>query len=276
MRETIAYKVVLAARPKGKATMDDFRLEQMQAPAPGADQLLLKTLYLSIDPYMRGRMGDRPSYAPPTAMGDVMEGESVAEVLVSKRRDYTPGDIVLARTGWQTHSLSDGKGLRKLDPTAAPVTTGLGVLGMTGFTAYSGLRVIGQPKPGETVVVAAASGAVGSLVGQLARKAGARPVGIAGGPEKCAYVLNELGFDASIDHRAPNFKELLAAACPKGIDVYFENVGGAVRGRSRLVRRTRHLQQTAGRGMAACYGCRACRGRSHLCAALASGLGFPT
>jgi NADPH-dependent curcumin reductase CurA len=165
---------------------------------------------------------------PPTAIGDVIGGESVAEVLVANLPGYSPGDLVLARTGWQTHSLSDGKNLRKLNPAAAPVTTGLGVLGMPGFTAYAGIRVIGQPKPAETVVVAAASGPVGSLVGQLARKAGARAVGIAGGPVKCAFLLEELGFDAAIDHRAPNFEELLTTSCPNGIDIYFENVGGAI------------------------------------------------
>jgi NADPH-dependent curcumin reductase len=228
MSDVIAQKIVLAARPKGKVVAGDFRLERAAAPIPGPGQLLLKTKYLSIDPYMRGRLDDKKSYAPPTPIGAVIPGESVAEVLVANLPGYSPGDMVLAHTGWQTHSLSDSKGLRKLDPTAAPVTTGLGVLGMPGFTAYAGLRVIGQPKPGETVVVAAASGPVGSLVGQLARKAGARAVGIAGGPVKCAFLLEELGFDAAIDHRAPNFGEFLATSCSNGIDVYFENVGGPI------------------------------------------------
>jgi len=152
----------------------------------------------------------------------------VAHVLVSNNSAYVKGDVVLARTGWRTHALSDGTGLRKLDPVAAPVTTGLGVLGMPGFTAYGGLRAIGKPQPGETVVVAAASGPVGSLVGQLAQLAGARAVGIAGGPEKCAFVKDELCFDAAVDHRAAAFPARLAAACPHGIDVYFENVGGAI------------------------------------------------
>jgi NADPH-dependent curcumin reductase CurA len=184
--------------------------------------------YLSLDPYMRGRMDDRKSYATLVPLGGVMEGESVATVIASKHPGYSEGDIVLARTGWRTHALSDRADLRKLDPAAAPVTTGLGVLGMPGFTAYGGLRVIGKPVPGETVVVAAASGPVGSLVGQLAKIAGARAVGIAGGPEKCAYVKDELRFDAAIDHRAADFPSQLAAACPNGIDVYFENVGGAI------------------------------------------------
>src|SRR5258706_7825079 len=157
-----------------------------------------------------------------------MSGEAVAHVLVSNNSAYVKGDVVLARTGWRTHALSDGTGLRKLDPGAAPVTTGLGVLGMPGFTAYGGLRVIGKPVPGETVVVAAASGPVGSLVGQLAKLAGARAVGIAGGAEKCTYVKDELGFDAAVDHKGADFAANLAAAYPDGIDVYFENVGGAV------------------------------------------------
>src|SRR2546430_802829 len=157
-----------------------------------------------------------------------MSGEGVWEVIASDRRGYAAGDIVLAPTGWRTHAASDGAALRKLDPALAPVTTGLGVLGMPGFTAYAGLNLIGKPKPGETVVVAAASGPVGSLVGQLAKLAGARAAGIAGGPEKCRLLLEEFRFDAAVDHRAPGFAERLAASCPNGIDVYFENVGGAV------------------------------------------------
>src|ERR1700730_300787 len=177
---------------------------------------------------MRGRMDDRKSYAKPLQLGDVMTGETVARVIASNRSEYSEGDIVLAPTGWRSHALSDGVGLRKLDPTLAPVTTGLGVLGMPGFTAYGGLRLIGKPQPGETVVVAASSGPVGSLVGQLAKLAGARAVGIAGGSEKCAFVRNALRFAAGIDHRAADFPAQLAAACPKGIDVYFENVGGDI------------------------------------------------
>ena len=228
MNETKAHQIVLAARPQGRPKPSDFRLEETAIPTPGAGQILLQVQYLSLDPYMRGRMDDRKSYAKPVSIGDVMEGESVAEVIASKHPAYSEGDILLARTGWRTHAVSDRPDLRKLDPAIAPVTTGLGVLGMPGFTAYGGLRVIGKPKPGETVVVAAASGPVGSLVGQLARIDGARAVGIAGGPEKCAYVKNELRFDAAIDHRVDDFPSQLAAACPNGIDVYFENVGGAV------------------------------------------------
>jgi NADPH-dependent curcumin reductase len=213
--------------------LTDFRLEEIAIPTPAAGQLLLETQYLSLDPYMRGRMDDRKSYATPVRLGDVMGGEAVARVLASNRSDFAEDDIVLAPTGWRTHALSDGTGpygrsLRKLDPTVAPVTTGLGVLGMPGFTAYSGMRVIGKPQPGETVVVAAASGPVGSLVGQLAKLAGARAVGIAGGADKCALVKDELRFDAAIDHRAADFPAQLAAACPNGIDIYFENVGGVI------------------------------------------------
>jgi len=224
----MARQIVLAARPKGEPQLTDFRLEETTIPTPSSGQVLLGVQYLSLDPYMRGRMDDRKSYAKPLQLGDVMVGEAVARVIASNHPGYSEGDIVLAQTGWRTHVLSNGKGLTKVDPALAPVSTRLGVLGMPGFTAYSGLRLIGKPKPGETVVVAAASGPVGSLVGQLARIAGARAVGIAGGPNKCAFVKNELGFDAAIDHRATDFPAQLAVGCPNGIDVYFENVGGAI------------------------------------------------
>ena len=225
---THGRQIVLAARPKGKPELIDFRLEDTAVPTPARGQLLLEVLYLSLDPYMRGRMNEGRSYAMPLPIGEVMTGEAVARVLVSNHSQYAKGDVVTAQTGWRTHALSDGAGLRKLDPTVAPVTTGLGVLGMPGFTAYAGLRAIGKPQPGETVVVAAASGPVGSLVGQLAQLAGARAVGIAGGSQKCAFVKDELRFDAAVDHRAADFPARLAAACPQGIDVYFENVGGAI------------------------------------------------
>jgi NADPH-dependent curcumin reductase CurA len=228
MSATKLRQIVLAARPQGKPRLTDFRLEEAAIPTPGPGQVLLHVQYLSLDPYMRGRMDDRESYATPTPLGGVMPGESVATVVASQHPAYSEGDTVAAHTGWRTHALLDGANLRKVDPVLAPVTTALGVLGMPGFTAYGGLRLIGKPAPGETVVVAAASGPVGSLVGQLARIAGARAVGIAGGPEKCAYVKDELRFDAAVDHKAADFAERLAAACPKGIDVYFENVSGAV------------------------------------------------
>jgi NADPH-dependent curcumin reductase len=221
-------RIVLAARPKGTLAASDFRRETIAVPQPGPGQILLRALYLSLDPYMRRRMDDVKSYAPSIAIGEVMVGESISEVVESNHADFKPGDIVLAHTGWQTHAVSNGKGVRKRDPALAPITTALGVLGMPGFTAYSGMRVIGQPKRGETVVVAAATGPVGSLVGQLAKRAGARAVAIAGGQEKCDYALKAFGFDAAVDHRTPDLIERLAAACPKGIDVYFENVGGRV------------------------------------------------
>jgi NADPH-dependent curcumin reductase CurA len=227
MTET-ARRIVLASRPEGEPRPSDFRLEEVPVPQPGPGEVLLRTRWLSLDPYMRGRMSDAPSYAKPVDIGGVMEGGTVSEVIASNNERFAPGDIVLGRTGWQTHAVSSGQGLRKLDPKVAPVSTALGVLGMPGMTAYTGLLEIGKPKPGETVVVAAASGAVGALVGQIAKIKGARAIGIAGGPRKCDYVKNELGFDACLDHRAPDLATRLAAACPDGIDVYFENVGGTV------------------------------------------------
>ncbi|ABF86697.1 oxidoreductase, zinc-binding dehydrogenase family [Myxococcus xanthus DK 1622] len=228
LRDLTNRRIVLASRPEGRPTGENFRIEDVSVPEPGEGELLLKVQYLSLDPYMRGRMSTAKSYARPLDLGEVIVGGTVARVVRSRHPGYAEGDIVLSYSGWQTYSLSKGEGLRKLDPAAAPVSTALGVLGMPGFTAYSGLFTIGRPQPGETVVVAAASGPVGATVGQLARIKGARAVGIAGGPEKCAYVRDELGFDAVVDHHAPDFAERLKEACPKGVDVYFENVGGAV------------------------------------------------
>jgi NADPH-dependent curcumin reductase CurA len=225
---TLNQRVLLAARPSGLPRPDNFNIVQEAVPEPADGQLLLEILWLSLDPYMRGRMDDAKSYAKPVGIGEVMEGGTVARVIASRHPGFAVGDIVLSHSGWQRFALSNGENLRKLDPAAAPLSTALGVLGMPGFTAWAGLLQIGRPKPGETVVVAAASGAVGSAVGQIARIQGARAVGIAGGPDKCAFVRDELGFDAVIDHRAPDFAQQLAAACPDGIDVYFENVGGAV------------------------------------------------
>ena len=223
-----ARRIVLASRPVGEPKPSDFRLEEYPVPQPGPGQVLLKTKWLSLDPYMRGRMSDAPSYAKPVGIDEVMEAGTVSEVVASNSDKFAKGDIVLSRAGWQTHALSDGSGLRKLDPKLAPVSTALGVLGMPGMTAYTGLLEIGKPQAGETVVVSAASGAVGAVVGQIARIKGARAVGIAGGAEKCKYVKDELGFDECVDHRDPALAEKLKAACPKGIDVYFENVSGAV------------------------------------------------
>ena len=221
-------RIVLAARPEGEPKPSDFRLETGPVPEPGDGQVLLKTLWLSLDPYMRGRMSTAKSYATPVELGDVMVGGTVSEVVTSKHPDFAVGDVVLGATGWQEYALSDGKGLRRLDPALGPVSTALGVLGMPGMTAYTGLLTIGQPKPGETLVVAAATGPVGATVGQVAKIKGCRTVGIAGGPEKCRYLLDELGFDAAVDHRSPDMAERLKEACPNGIDIYFENVGGAV------------------------------------------------
>jgi len=221
-------RFLLASRPHGEPTADNFRLETVPTPQPAAGQVLLRTVYLSLDPYMRGRMSDAPSYAPPVQIGEAMVGGTVSRVVTSQHPDFKPGDWVLGYDGWQDYALSDGSDLRNLGPHLAHPTRLLGVLGMPGFTAYMGLTEIGQPKPGETLVVAAASGAVGSVVGQVAKLKGCRVVGVAGGKEKCRYVVEELGFDACIDHRAPDFAAQLAAACPQGIDIYYENVGGAV------------------------------------------------
>jgi len=221
-------RVLLARRPEGEPLPSDFRLVEEPVPTPGPGQVLLRTLWLSLDPYMRGRMSAGPSYVEPVGIGEVMGGGTVAEVVASENPDLPTGTIVAAYGGWQTHALSDGRGLRRLDPAAAPPSTALGVLGMPGMTAYTGLLTIGAPKPGETLVVAAAAGPVGSLVGQIGKIKGCRVVGIAGGAAKCRFLTDELGFDAAIDHRSADMASLLAAACPDGIDVYFENVGGAV------------------------------------------------
>jgi hypothetical protein len=223
-----AKRVVLVSRPVGEPKASDFRIEEHAVPEPGDGQVLLRTIWLSLDPYMRGRMSEGPSYATPVPIGGVMEGGTVSEVMASNNPGFAKGDIVLSRAGWQTHAVSDGKGLAKIDAKLAPISTAVGVLGMPGMTAYTGLLDIGKPQPGETVVVAAASGAVGSAVGQIAKIKGARAVGIAGGADKCRYVREELGFDDCVDHRNRDFAAKLQAACPKGIDIYFENVGGAV------------------------------------------------
>ncbi|WP_201835831.1 NADP-dependent oxidoreductase [Microvirga zambiensis] len=228
MTEPTNRRIVLAARPEGEPTPDHFRRESAPLPEPGPGQILIQIHWLSLDPYMRGRMSAAKSYAKPVGIGEVMEGGTVGEVVVSNHPVYASGDFVLSHSGWQEYAVADGDSVRKLDPNFAPVSTALGVLGMPGMTAYTGLLNIGQPKSGETVVVAAAAGPVGSLVGQIAKIKGCHVVGLAGGLEKCAYLLNELGFDAAIDHRASDMPERLAEACPRGVDVYFENVGGAV------------------------------------------------
>ena len=228
MAGNVNRQILLKSRPEGTPSVDNFELAETPTPEPGDGEVLMRILYLSLDPYMRGRMSAAKSYAAPAALGRPMVGGTVGEIVKSRNPKYAIGDIVLGYGGWQEYALSNGAGLRKLDPRAAPVSTALGVLGMPGMTGYVGLLEIGQPKSGETVVVAAASGAVGSVVGQIAKIRGCRAVGIAGGAEKCAFVAGELGFDACVDHRAPDFAKQLEAACPGGIDVYFENVGGIV------------------------------------------------
>jgi NADPH-dependent curcumin reductase CurA len=225
---TVNRQILLKSRPEGAPGLDNFELVESPVPTAGDGQVLMRTLYLSLDPYMRGRMSAAKSYAKPAQVGEAMVGGTVAEIVASRHNGYSPGEIVVGHGGWQEYALSNGTGLRKLDPAMAPISTAVGVLGMPGMTAYVGLLEIGQPKPGDTVVVAAASGAVGSVVGQIARVKGARAIGIAGGADKCRFVTNELGFDACVDHRAGDFARALEATCPKGIDVYFENVGGAV------------------------------------------------
>jgi NADPH-dependent curcumin reductase CurA len=228
MAATMNRQILLKSRPAGEPSAANFELVRRPVPRPDEGQVLLRTLYLSLDPYMRGRMSAGASYAASAELGRPMVGGTVSEVAESRNPGFVVGDVVLSYAGWQDYALSTGGGLRKLDPKAAPLQAYLGVLGMPGTTAYCGLLEIGQPQPGETVVVAAASGAVGSVVGQIAKIKGCRAVGIAGGAAKCKFVVEELGFDACVDHRAPDFAQQLAAACPSGIDVYFENVGGVV------------------------------------------------
>ena len=224
----INRRIILESRPIGMPTEANFKLEEGMVPMPSDGQVLLRTLYLSLDPYMRGRMSDAESYAPPVALDEVMVGSTVSIVETSLNIDFKLGDLVLSANGWQEYALSDGHGLIKLDNTMLKPSLSLGVLGMPGFTAYMGLLDIGKPKPKETVVVAAASGAVGAIVGQIAKIKGCNVVGIAGGADKCRYVVNDLGFDQCIDHRALDFVQQLADACINGIDVYFESVGGKV------------------------------------------------
>lgn len=219
-------QVLLARRPKGGVQPDDFNIVETPLPEIADGQLLVRNHFLSLDPYMRGRMNDAKSYAQPVGIGEVMVGATVGQVVVSNNSAFQEGDHVLGAFGWQLYGVSDGTGLNRIEDQGISLSAYLGVMGMPGVTAYVGLLDIGQPKPGETVLVSAASGAVGSVVGQIAKIKGCRAVGIAGGPEKCAYVTDELGLDACIDYKQGRLSEDLAEAVPNGVDVYFENVGG--------------------------------------------------
>jgi NADPH-dependent curcumin reductase CurA len=221
-------RVVLAGRPAGWVTEDNFRIEEAPLPQAGQGEVLVKNLWLSLDPYMRGRMSDVKSYVKGVDIGEVMVGQTVGEVVESKAPQFKAGDKVLAQAGWQLFAALPAKDVFKIQGRDIPLSYYLGVLGMPGMTAYFGLKEIGQPKAGETVVVSAASGAVGSVVGQLAKAWGCRAVGIAGGKEKCDYVTRELGFDAGLDYKAGSLREALKEAAPKGVDVYFDNVGGEI------------------------------------------------
>lgn len=221
-------QVVLASRPEGPVTEKNFRFVESTMPSPLEGEVLVRNLFLSLDPYMRMRMNEGKSYAPPLQLGEVMVGGTVGEVIASKHSGFAKGDVVSGRLGWQLFAVAQGQTLRKVDTRGAPLSTALGVIGMPGVTAWYGLLKIGEPRPGETVVVSAASGAVGSVVGQIAKLKGCRAVGIAGGASKCGYVVNELGFDACVDYKSQAFENALRDATPDGIDIYFENVGGRV------------------------------------------------
>lgn len=222
-------RIVLASRPHGAPTEENFRQDRQAVPQPRDGELLLRTVWLSLDPYMRGRMSDAASYVAPYALGEPLGAGTVAVVKQSNHADYAEGDWVVSQNGWQDYAISDGSGLYKLNgPVLEHPSWAVGMLGMTGFTAYMGLLDIGKPQPGETVVVAAATGAVGSMVGQIAKIKGCRVIGIAGGEEKCRYATETLGFDICLDHRDKNLAATLKEHCPQGIDVYFESVGGKV------------------------------------------------
>ncbi|QDE32326.1 NADP-dependent oxidoreductase [Shewanella polaris] len=221
-------RIVLASRPQGEPVANNFRLETVNKPVPAEGEVLLRAVYLSLDPYMRGRMNDAKSYADPVAIDDVMVGATVSQVEASNHPDYKVGEWVLAFGGWQDYLVSNGEELMKLGDNPSHPSYALGIMGMPGFTAYMGLLDIGAPKAGETIVVAAATGPVGATVGQIGKLKGCRVVGIAGGEEKCRFAKEVLGFDECIDHKAADFAQQLATHCGNGIDVYFENVGGKV------------------------------------------------
>ena len=225
----INRQITLAARPSGMPKPLDFKLVESPVPEPKAGEILVRMLYVSVDPYMRGRMNDAKSYAPPVQIGEVMGAGAVGKVITSRSAQFQAGDFVEGFFGWQEFAISDGKGVRKLDPNVAPLSTALGVLGIPGLTAYFGLLDIGKPQAGETVVVSGAAGAVGSIAGQIAKIKGCRVVGIAGGDQKVAWLRDELGFDAAFNYKTtPDYFAKLQEVCPKGVDVYFDNVGGSI------------------------------------------------
>ncbi len=222
-------RITLAARPVGYPKESDFALVEQPIPVPGPGEMLIRIIYLSLDPYMRGRMNEARSYAPPLQIGEVMVGGTVGKVLQSNNPGFVKGDIVEGMLGWQEYAVSDGKNLRKIDPQVAPISTAVGVLGMPGLTAYFGMLEIANPQPGQTVVISGGAGAVGSAAGQIAKIRGCRVVGIAGSDAKINYMVRELGFDAAFNYRSvENYYEVLNEICPDGIDVYFDNVGGAI------------------------------------------------
>ena len=228
MNETINTEIHLANRPVGMPTEADFKFKETPIPEPEESEVLIRTLYLSVDPYMRGRMNDVKSYIPPFELNEVLSGGIVAEVVESKSTNFEQGDIVTGNLDWAKYSIAKETDIREIDPEVAPISTHLGVLGMPGLTAYFGLLNIGKPQPGETVVVSGASGAVGSTVGQIAKLKDAKVVGIAGSDEKVNYLLDELRFDAAVNYKSPNFAEELKDALPNGVDIYYENVGGPI------------------------------------------------
>jgi NADPH-dependent curcumin reductase CurA len=229
MKAEMNQQIRLFSRPKGMPTKENFQLVETPIGQTSEGEVLVRTLYLSVDPYMRGRMSDRKSYVPPYPLNEVITGGAVGEVIQSKTAAFKKGDIVLGNWGWQKYAVVSGKQVRKIDPEIAPITTALGVLGMPGLTAYFGLLEIGQPKPGETVVVSGAAGAVGTVVGQIAKIKGCRVVGIAGSDHKIQYLVEELGFDAAINYKTtPDLRIALAEVCPDGVDIYFDNVGGTI------------------------------------------------
>lgn len=222
-------QVLLAARPRGLPKKTDFEIVEREIPNPAEGEMLVRTLYLSVDPYMRSRMNAEKSYARNVELGEVMTGGVVGEVVESRNPDFVQGDIIQERLGWQAYAVTDGSTARKVDPQSAPISTALGVLGMPGLTAYFGLLEVSPPSPGETVVVSAASGAVGSVVGQIAKIKGCRAVGIAGTEEKIRFVVDDCGFDAAFNYKTTDdYGAALAELCPDGIDVYFDNVGGPI------------------------------------------------